>query len=141
MAARITRTLSASNSFMNFRYSIRTLLAVCLTLSIGVALTAQRVNTQRNAISVIENCGGSAFHETRKLTQSFANNLRYSVTNIEIPNPETNTTFLSALDTLPNLKRIEITIDYDQVGIARMRSRFPDVEIEHSFAPLIGLIQ
>ena len=126
---------------MNARFSIRILLAVVFMLSIAIAFTVYRVDTQRHAVRVIGNCNGSAFHKALEINQSFSNNLRYSVTTIEIPRVESSTVFADAIDSLPNLERIEITLDYDTDGMVWMRSRFPHLEIEHSFDPLIDLIQ
>ena len=126
---------------MNIRFSIRILLAVVFVLSIGIAFAVYRVDTQRRAVRVIGNCDGSAFHKALEINQSFSNNLCYSITNIEIPRVEFSAAFTDAIDSLPNLERIEVTLDYDTEDMAWMRSRFPHLEIGHSFDPLIHLIQ
>ena len=99
-------------------------------LSIGVAYTAFRVNTQRNAIVVIESCGGEAFWNEERLNSSFTANLWHSITDIKIPRVESGEDFHDAIDALPDLNHIEITGN-SFAGIARMRSRFPRLEIDH----------
>jgi len=123
------------------RFSILTLLATVFTLSVTLALVLNRVRAQQNAVAIISNCEGSAFCNTVKLDQSFVNNFRYSVTKIEIPRIQLVKKLSDSIDNLPRLNRIEITSDYDPHEIERTRVQFPNIEIEHSFEPLIALIQ
>jgi len=119
IAAQITRPLFASTNVMKIRFSIRFLLTTAFVLSLGIAFAVYRVDAQRRAVNVISSCNGLAFHKTLEINQSFTMNLRYSVTNIEIPRAESSALFLDSIDSLSSLERIEITDDYDMAGIRR----------------------
>jgi hypothetical protein len=128
---------------LRIRFSLKTLLAACISIGSLLGWYVLRLHRQDAAIAMIENCGGAVGHfnewvvigveEKPELPAEYARRTFLNDRDIQIvslANDSISEEIINAIDSLPTVQLIQITGRCSQIEVEAIQKRFPEIEIQ-----------